>query len=105
MGLKIGINEAVTLALVALGVYVIVRGPKQAAKDIAEGFGNVIGGATTGAVIGVGKALGVPETDDANCQLSMRQGDAWSASFYCPAGTYLEWLRRGMPQNGASGTW
>ena len=42
-----------------------------------------------GIVIGVGEAVGIPETDTAKCQAAVDAGDWWNASFYCPAGTFL----------------
>ena len=67
-----------------------------------QAFGRAVGGvvvgavetiydATTGAVIGIGEALGIPATDVEKCAQYIEAGDSWNASFYCPAGTFLKY--------------
>lgn len=87
----------------ALGLlaYVVIRGPKAAAAAAVGAVGN----AGVGAVEGLGSVFGIPATDAGQCRAAMAAGDAWGASFACPAGTYLKWLGAGMPSGGASGGW
>jgi hypothetical protein len=93
--------NANTLALVGAGVLAfmafrrqIASAASEAATSIAQGIaetaGNIVVGVGTGTVIGIGKAVGVPETDAAMCQAAIDAGEFWRASAYCPAGTFLQ---------------
>jgi hypothetical protein len=93
--------NANTLALVGAGVLAfmafrrqIASAASEAATSIAQGIaetaGNIIIGAGTGTVIGIGKAVGIPETDAAQCQAAIDAGEFWRASAYCPAGTFIQ---------------
>jgi hypothetical protein len=68
--------------------WVLLR-PKDAAAAIAQGVVGTAAGLAEGTVKGLGAAVGIPDTDAANCQASLAAGDTWAASFYCPAGTFL----------------
>ena len=49
-------------------------------------------GAATDAVLSVGDAVGIPRTNETECQRAIREGRTWDASFACPAGTFLKSL-------------
>lgn len=66
---------------VAAGVYLAKKGMAGAA---AAAVGAVVDTAT-GAVLGIGDAIGVPRTDAEACAAAKARGDAWAASLYCPA--------------------
>lgn len=80
------------------GVAVALLWGPQIARALARRSGEVVGeagagvviDAATGAVIGVGKAVGVPETNLSKCEQDIAAGDLWAASFDCPASTYLQ---------------
>lgn len=38
----------------------------------------------------VGDAIGLPRTNETECQKALREGRTWDASFACPAGTFLK---------------
>ncbi len=87
------------LILFAVGIGAFLLAPKIAGKvaygtasAVAETAGNVIIDGATGAVVGIGKAVGVPETSLTKCQQDIANGDMWRASFDCPATTYLKAL-------------
>ncbi|TBO31326.1 hypothetical protein EYS42_08760 [Aquabacterium lacunae] len=42
------------------------------------------------AVQTVGAAVGVPRTNETECQRALREGRTWDASFACDAGTFLK---------------
>ncbi len=75
-------------ALAGLGLIWWVTRPGNAAK-LAQGAVGLAGEAATGTVIGLGKAVGVPETNQAQCQKDLAAGAWWAASFSCPASDYL----------------
>ncbi len=56
-----------------------------AVVDVAEGV--IAGGA-----IAIGDKIGIPRTDETECQKAIREGRTWDASFACPAGTFISSL-------------
>lgn len=76
------------------GVAVLLFAGPQIARWLSEKIGSAAGGivvqGVTGLVVGVGKSVGIPETDATVCQQHLDAGDFWQASFYCPAGTFLK---------------
>lgn len=76
------IAGAVLLAL----AYYWLRGAKGIASDVSQ----FVVSTAEGVVIGVGKTVGVPETDAKVCEQYIAAGEWWNASFYCPAGTFLK---------------
>jgi hypothetical protein len=76
---------AIAGALVVL--YIIVRGPKAAAKDAAKGAVGLAGAVVTGTVDGVSEAIGIPTTDDTTTDprvaryiIDHPDGGYWAAS-------------------------
>ena len=61
----------------------------NAAQAIGEGAVSAAGGLFTGAVTGIGDAVGVPRTEESACDAALREGRLWDASFACPAGTFI----------------
>ena len=89
---------------VAVSVFVVVgigavwlwrRGAGGVAEDASRAAVNVAGGIASGAVIGVGESVGIPETNKSACRDAMARGDKWGASLYCPAGEFLKYLFAG----------
>jgi hypothetical protein len=88
--MKLTNSEEKTLAIGAvlvLGYLLFVRG---AAASAGQAIGSSVVGAGTGTVIGIGEGLGIPQTDQTQCQKDIAAGDMWNASFSCPAGTFLK---------------
>ncbi|MFC4932946.1 hypothetical protein [Massilia sp. GCM10023247] len=50
---------------------------------------DMAGGVVAGAAQGVGDVLGIPRTNETECEKAMREGRYWDASFSCPAGTFI----------------
>jgi hypothetical protein len=93
------------VGLVGAAWYVAKKGVTEAAAGAVGAVGNAAGGA----VLGVGDVLGVPRTNETECERAIREGRTWDASFACPAGRFLSYLA-GYPSSssssgGASGTW
>ncbi len=78
-------------------VYIARKGVVGAASAAAEGATRVVVDAATGAVIGIGKAAGVPETNVNECARAIQEGRMWDASFACPAGTFIKSVFTGKP--------
>lgn len=58
-----------------------------------EQAGRLPGDIATGAVVGIGKSIGIPATNVDKCQQDIAAGDTWNASFDCTASKFLEYLR------------
>jgi hypothetical protein len=83
------------LILLGVGVLAFFLAPKiigSVAKSAAETAVTVPGELFEGAVVGIGKQVGIPETNIDKCQAAIAANDMWEASFQCPAATYLQAL-------------
>lgn len=78
------------LVAVAVGLYIWKKGGVQgAASGAASAVVKAASGAATGAVLGVGDVVGVPRTDQTECERALADGRTWDASFACPAGDFI----------------
>lgn len=69
--------------------WIASKGVKGAAQSAARAAVGMVEGTTTGVVVGIGQAVGVPETNQTQCQKDLAAGRTWDASFSCPAGTFI----------------
>lgn len=100
------INYGVMGLLVGGAFYALKNGAaKTITKQVTGAAIGVVDDAASGVVIGIGEAVGIPETNTANCQIAKNSGDTLAASFHCTAGEFIEWIADGKPQHGASGGW
>ncbi|WP_373987003.1 hypothetical protein [Duganella sp. BuS-21] len=84
------LSEDAMLIAIAAGVVVIGAWYVTSnAGKIASAIPGVIADAGAGAVVGVGDILGIPRTDETECEKALREGRTWDASFACPAGTFI----------------
>lgn len=81
------------------------RGVTGAAAEIGAGIVRAADGVVGGAVVEVGKIVGIPATDAAKAAEARAKGDIYEASKYMPAGDFIGWLWKGAPTGGASGSW
>jgi hypothetical protein len=42
-------------------------------------------------ILGIGNGVGVPPTNQTECERLKAAGDTWGASFACPAGDFVKW--------------
>ena len=77
-------------ALAAAGVIWLLS-RKGVATSIGRTVGQAAGETATGVVVGLGAAVGVPETNPDKCAAAKAAGDGLEASFQCPAGDFLKW--------------
>lgn len=75
------------LGLAAAATYYVVR---RGVGGIAAAAGEAAVDAAKGVVIGIGKGVGIPETNVDACTRAINEGRMWDASFACPAGTFLK---------------
>lgn len=89
------LGGAVALAAILLyvkkngGIAGAAAGVGTAAADAVIGFG---GGVVSGAAYGIGDAIGVPRTDQTECEKAKAEGRTWDASFACPASDFLKYM-------------
>lgn len=86
----------VAVLLGAAGVVFVAQKKSGAAVAVGgalgEAAGQAIVGAGTGLVFGIGDAVGVPRTNETECERAKREGRTWDASFACGAGDFLSYL-------------
>lgn len=82
----LGVSAFATYFLYALAT----KGFKGVASAVAEGTVRAAGDVAAGAVIGAGKAVGIPETDMQACRDAIASGRTWDASFACPADVFIK---------------
>lgn len=78
------------LFLGALGIGAFLIFSKQIVHGVISGAASVVKDVTTGAVIGMAEAVGIPETNATQCEAALSAGNYYDASFYCPAGKFLK---------------
>lgn len=76
-------------AVVLVLLYLDKKGSPAA---IGQAVGGAVIEAAAGGVIGIGQAVGIPETNMTECEKAIAEGRTWDASFACPAGTFIKSL-------------
>lgn len=61
----------------------------DSAADGVEHAGDVV---IAKPVLGIGDAIGLPRTNETECERAKREGRTWDASFACPAGDFLSYM-------------
>lgn len=101
------LNLTTNEKLAIIGIGAILFAPKilgAITKQTSAAIVNAAGGAVTGAVIGAGEQVGIPQTDIDKCRADLIAGNTWDASFSCPASDFLKYLYDGsIPGGGVSG--
>lgn len=82
------------VGLAALALWWVSRGGYGGAvgQTVGEAAVSTIVGAGTGVVLGAGEAVGIPRTNQTECERAIAEGRTWDASFACPAGTWIKSL-------------
>lgn len=96
--MEIGARQLVMVAAgLALGWAAITVTKKW--TDVTGALGGAVSGAVDMAdkvvsspVLAIGDAVGLPRTNETECQKAIREGRTWDASFACPAGDFLSYL-------------
>lgn len=72
-------------------LYVRINGAQKTGQSIGAGAVNLVDGAVTGVVTGIGERVGIPQTNTDKCAAAKAAGDSWGASFACPASDFLSY--------------
>lgn len=76
------------LALAGAGVLWLMSRRLGGVQGVASAAVGTVGDVAAGIVVGVGELVGIPATNDKQCQRDVAAGDWWEALFSCPAGTF-----------------
>lgn len=87
----------VGLAVVGVGLWFVVRGVKGVTRDASKAAVDAAAGLVEGTVLGVGEAVGIPQTSLSACELALAEGRYWDASFACPAGDFVRGVFASRP--------
>ena len=74
--------------LAVLALYVLTR--TGVLKSLTTNAIGAVGSVASGTVIGIGELVGIPATDTDQCTRDIASGNAWQASFSCPAGRFIK---------------
>lgn len=98
--IKLPINELAAMpswakaALAGAGLFVAwrlyERGLSGFTSEVVGGAVGAAGDVVEGAVKGIGGAIGIPDTDAANCKAALELGKTFEASLFCPASTFVK---------------
>ncbi len=77
------------LALAGAGVLWLMSRRLGGVQGVATAAVGAVGDVATGTVVGAGQLVGIPATNQTQCQRDLAAGDWWEASFSCPAGTFI----------------
>lgn len=72
-------------------LYVWAKGGKGTGAAIVGGAISVADGAVSEVVNTVGEVVGVPRTNQTECEKAKAEGRTWDASFACPAVDFLKY--------------
>lgn len=89
---ELGKAEALLIVAAVIGVVLLrnkLTDPNLIA-DVTSGAVEAVGNVGAGVVIGVGDVVGIPRTNETECEKALREGRTWDASFACPAGTFIK---------------
>ena len=78
-----------------IAVFVAWKGWGGAASAVAGAAVSATGGAIAGTAEGLGAQVGIPLTDPQKCEAYIAAGNTMSASMYCTAGRFLDYLGTG----------
>jgi len=79
-------------AAIAALLYIKTKGANDAGQQIGAGAVDLANGVLGGTVTGIGEIVGVPATNQTECEKCKASGDKWCASFACPAKDFLKFL-------------
>ena len=110
---KIEVTPGVLAVGAAAAALLYVIATKKAGQSVAGAAGAAAVGAVAdagaGVVTGIGEIVGIPQTDQTQCQIDLANGDYLAASFSCPAGDFIKGVFSGGTSapntGGATGSW
>jgi hypothetical protein len=88
-------DETILIAgLAGVGLFLLVyigRNAKTAGEVVGSAAVDLANGVITGTVTAAGDIVGIPKTNQTECEKAKAEGRTWDASFACPAGDFLSY--------------
>lgn len=84
-------TQAALAVLAVIGLVLVKRNLTGIVANAGSAAVEIIADTGAGVAIGVGDIIGIPRTNETECQKAMREGRTLDASFACPAGTFLHY--------------
>lgn len=82
-------------AVAVAALVVASKGAREAGAAIGNAAVDLVDGALGGAVVRIGETIGIPATNESECERAIREGRTWDASFACPAKRFVEYVVSG----------
>lgn len=73
-------------------LWAVSKGAKGAGDTIGRAAVDLVDGVVSGGVISAGELVGIPATNQTECERAQAEGRTWDASFACPAKAFLQYL-------------
>ena len=89
-----GINPVYLAAgalVIGAVIWVKAKGVAGVGNSIGTAAADLTNGIITGGVTTIGQVVGIPKTNQTQCQIDKANGDTWAASFSCPALDFLKY--------------
>ena len=97
----INLNTAAVLGVLGAAALLALYVAKKGVAGAAAGAVTAAGDAAAGTVVGIGQVIGIPATNETECEKAKREGRTWDASFACSAGDFLGYVFKPSVQPGA----
>lgn len=91
MAIQLNKTNLIIGSAAVLGLWLLLRGFGGVAKDATRAAVNIGSGAVAGVAVGLGEAVGLPDTSLSQCEIDIKNGDYWAASVSCPAARFIEY--------------
>lgn len=78
--------------IVGAALWFITRKPAAVGQFVGAYPVELATGVLTGGVKAIGGAVGIPDTNQTQCQKDIAAGKTWDSSFSCPASTWIKSL-------------
>ena len=91
-------HDGLLIGAALVGLYLLsTKAGQQLAASVGQAAAEAAGNVASGAVVGIGQAVGIPPTNRTQCQIDIDNGDVWAASFSCPLGDFLRFEKSYIP--------
>jgi hypothetical protein len=88
-------TDAVLIGLAVVAAVIIKKNMVGLMAGASSAVVEAVTDAGAGVAIGIGDVIGVPRTNESECEAAMREDRKWDASFACPLSVYTSFLMNG----------
>lgn len=80
------------VAVAGAVIWAKTRGASGVGAAIGSAAVDAVDGVVSGTVVGIGQTVGIPATNQTECDKAKAEGRTWDASFACQAGDFLRYV-------------